>query len=238
MISALSTYPTTDPVFKGGSFINDVDYNPPQEENIHTQNARIDRSLWYNVENAKSMYTDTDLWNGTPIHDLLKEESVPRFEQWASAVVGQIAVTYNGDDFPHLKEERAAVVLTNAARMYPAIEDKFQFAGFVRTSFNAPLTTATGPAGDEYFTLIIGGKVQVLNNSGETLKVGDSVSWTFAPAIAPPTIGLKRVRDDTGPRQIRLKKTTFFDKNRIGKVIQVSSPNGTMVDILLQAVTL
>lgn len=198
-----------------------------------TITARIDRGLWNEIIGKQ--------WYGNPTPAIIVDEPTPRFEQWASAVPSQIAVTYDDPDiaFSYHHDERTAVVLTNASMLDKTIDKKFKFAGIVRTSFNCPADTgAYGPSGDEYFTLYIGGKVQLLNNSGEDLKVGDSVGWTFEPQREAPVIGIKRVRDDLGPRQIRLKKVNFTDPSRFGKVTNVISKRGGMVDILLQAATL
>jgi hypothetical protein len=227
--NGISFYTATDVAFDGR--FTDPGYNPPQEENITTINAKIDRSLW-NPINELMFYP-----NGAA--DMQSERPVP-FPLWASAEPGQLAVQCTDDIMPHLVEERAAVVITNAYKMKNTINEKFDFAGVVRTRFACPKDNgAIGPAGDEYFTLTIGGKVQLLNNSGEQLKVGDCVGWTFGPNTNNnPPAGKRKWTNTDGPRQILLKKCQFTDPYKIGKVTSTVARNGAFVDILLQATTL
>jgi len=227
----MSFYTATDKAFDGR--FTDPGYNPPQEENITTINAKIDRSL-YTVISENQLYTKE---NPSPVTG---EDAVP-FRQWASAVPGQLAVQcVNTIIMPHLAEERAAVVLTNAYKLSAGVEKDFQFVGVVRTLFEPPADNgAIGPDGDEYFTLTLGGKVQLLNNSTEMLRAGDPVSWTFGPDKSGAGVGGKRMRGmGDGPRQILLKKCLFTDPHKIGKVTSTIARKGAFVDILLQATTL
>ena len=242
--ASMSFYTATDKAFDGR--FTDPGYNPPQEENITTINAKVDLSL-YTVISEMQLYTSKTITandkaaNDINIpRDVYKESAVP-FRLWASAVPGQLAVQcINTIIMPHLVEERAAVVITNAHKLNGYVEDDFQFGGVVRTLFEPPADNgAIGPNGDEYFTLTLGGKVQLLNNSTEMLRAGDPVGWTFGPDSDATGVGGKRTRGmGDGPRQILLKKCLFTDPHKIGKVTSTIARKGAFVDILLQATTL
>ena len=230
----ISYYTATDKAFDG-RFV-DPGYNPPQEENITTINAKIDRSLWTPITEVQMI---TGLSN--PEKAALTAETPPPFPLWASAEPGQIAVQCTTELMPHLVEERAAVVITNSAKLIKEQNSMFQFAGVVRTRFAAPKDNgAIGPEGDEYFTLTIGGKVQMLNNSDTDLKAGQYVAWTFGDLTsATGAMGMKRKRAvSDGPRQILLKKCVFTDPYKFGKVTSTIAKKGAYVDILIQATTL
>lgn len=228
-------YTATDKAFDG-RFV-DPGYNPPQEENVTTINAKVDRSLFTPITEMQMVPSDAP----DDVKQALTAETPPPFALWASAEPAQLAVQCTTELMPHLVEERAAVVITNASKLSKEMDPMFQFAGIVRTRFAAPKDNgAIGPEGDEYFTLTIGGKVQVLNNSGGDLRAGDSVAWTFGNVlVAGMASGAKRRRGTgDGPRQIQLKKCTFTDPYKIGKVTSTISKKGGFVDILLQATTL
>lgn len=243
----LSYYTATDKAFDGR--FTDPGYNPPQEENITTINAKIDRSLWTPIMEVQMTQTIPEGTNDEKAAKAetiteLRTEAPPPFPLWASAEPGQIAVQCTSELMPHLVEERAAVVITNSTKLISQQNSMFQFAGVVRTRFAAPKDNgAIGPEGDEYFTLTIGGKVQMLNNSGGDLRAGDTVAWTFGDLLSKNTLtsdlGKKRKRGiGDGPRQILLKKCTFTDPYKFGKVTSTISKNNAFVDILIQATTL
>lgn len=229
----ISFYTATDTAFDG-RFV-DPGYNPPQEENITTINAKVDRSLWNPIMEVQMLEG-----LNAEVKNALTMERPPPFALWASAEPGQLAVQCTSELMPHLVEERAAVVLTNAAKLSKEMNSMFQFAGVVRTRFAAPKDNgAIGPEGDEYFTLTIGGKVQLLNNSNSDLRAGDCVAWTFGDLLTTDANVRKRKRvASDGPRQILLKKCTFTDPYKIGKVTSTIAKKGAFVDILLQATTL
>ena len=231
-------YTATDTAFDG-RFV-DPGYNPPQEENITTINAKIDRSLFTPIMEVQM----TQSLTGTAadkkaIEAGLKLETAPPFALWASAEPGQIAVQCTTELMPHLVEERAAVVITNASRLMSQQDTDFQFAGIVRTRFAAPKDNgAIGPEGDEYFTLTIGGKVQLLNNSNSQLRAGDCVAWTFGNQNDTGAVVKRKRGAGDGPRQIQLKKCVFTDPYKFGKVTSTIAKSGGFVDILIQATTL
>ena len=232
-------YTATDKAFDG-RFV-DPGYNPPQEENVTTINAKIDRSLYTPIMEVQMTQTikAADGKTKKEIQDALVAQAKAPFPLWASAEPGQIAVQCTTELMPHLVEERAAVVITNASKLMKQQDQMFQFAGIVRTRFAAPKDNgAIGPEGDEYFTLTIGGKVQLLNNSNDSLKAGDCVAWTFGSLGDMGNFYKRKRGAGDGPRQIQLKKCLFTDPYKFGKVTSTIAKSGAFVDILIQATTL
>ena len=67
-----------------------------------------------------------------------------------------------------------------------------------------PHDDGSGPTMDEYFTMTIGGVVQMLNNGNSDINMGDQLEWTFFDDSADMPVQRPK-RKKMGPRVIVIR---------------------------------
>ena len=112
----------------------------------------------------------------------LDSNHAPTFAEWATAQPGMVAVTSKSGSLTNKisATETAVPVVVCAHGLDESDDNMYTFAGIVRSpSVRDPSEKYLGPADDEFYTITIGGVMNIMNTGPATINAGDPVKWTF-----------------------------------------------------------
>ena len=225
-------------------------YNPPSRNGERTVNAFIDAYEKNNVTEAmsangwrynknnddseqKRMQRAAAGYNGKDdsYNQMINEQDV-EFTEWASVQVGVVCVAARKRANYYrnaIAAQTAIPVICCAQKLGTFDNHKYRFAGVSRTSSMRPHDDGRGPTMDEYFTLTIGGVVQMLNNGNSDINMGDQLEWTFFDDSADMPVQRPK-RKKMGPRVIVIRPASDTSARIFGRAL-TDGKAGELIDV-------
>lgn len=226
-------------------------YNPPSRNGERTVNAFIDAYEKNNITDGLAgndwrygkdvsnspeqlkMINSAQNYNGSSkSYNQMVSESDVEFPQWASVQVGVVCVAarkranfYRST----IAAQTAVPVIACAQKLGTFDNHKYRFAGVARTSSMRPHDDGRGPTMDEYFTLTIGGVVQMLNNGNGEINMGDQLEWTFFDDSEDQPVQLPK-RKKMGPRVIVIRPARDTSARIFGRAL-TDGKAGELIDV-------
>jgi len=226
-------------------------YNPPSRNGERTVNAFIDAYEKNNITEEvpannwrynKDITNDSEQtrlknsarsYNNDPksYNQMIGEQDV-EFADWASVQVGVVCVAARKRANKYrnaIAAQTAIPVISCAQKMGTFDNHKYRFAGVARTSSMRPYDDGRGPTMDEYFTLTIGGTVQMLNNGNSEINMGDQLEWTFFDDSADMPVQRPK-RKKMGPRVIVIRPARDTAARIFGRAL-TDGKAGELIDV-------
>jgi len=225
-------------------------YNPPSRNGERTVNAFID--AYQKNETAEELPANAWRYGKGPLNDeqtrlknsaenynnsrasydqMVSEKDVP-FEEWASVQAGVVCVAARkrANYYRNAIAAQTAIPVICCAQKLGTFDNHlYRFAGVARTASMRPHNDGRGPTMDEYFTLTIGGVVQMLNNSNGDINMGDQLEWTFFDESADQPVQRPK-RKKMGPRTIVIRPAKNTSARIFGRAL-TDAKAGELVDV-------
>lgn len=228
-------------------------YNPPSRNGERTVNAFVcanefnnivkgsgnmwrfpsDLSKLDNTQKLKAMAAKA-FGGRQESYEQMINEDVPPFNEWASVQVGTVAVMARSRTVTYknaIGAQTSIPVITCAQKLGTFDNHLFRFAGVTRTDSKRPYDDGRGPTMDEYFTLTIGGIVQMANNGNGQINQGDLLEWTFFDDSEDAPIQLPK-RRKMGPRTIVIRPAKASNARVFGRALSDAMP-GDLLDVYI-----
>ena len=211
-------------------------YAPPNRHGEIIMNAFIDPNEWTALPEG---LRGREFLGRIEPSDQNRDEIVehkPLFYEWATVQPGLICVTRKKKQqmFRRYAAAQAAapVISCCACLKYEDMID-WSFVGIARTkSVRAP-DDGQGPDTDEFFTLSLGGIVQLFNSGVDQITNGDLVEWTFVASSHKGQTGSTMKRRRTEPRRIGVRLALPGSPRLIGRSLSYAGP-GQRFDLLIK----
>jgi hypothetical protein len=179
------------------------------------------------------MMASAQAYNGNNLsYNQMISEQAPEFSDWASVQVSTVCVAARKRNNYYrnaIAAQTAIPVISCAQKLGTFDNHNYRFAGVARTQSVRPHDDGRGPTMDEYFTLTIGGVVQMLNNGNGDIQCGDQLEWTFFDDSSDNPVQLPK-RKKMGPRVIVIRPARDTSARIFGRALS-SAQAGDLVDV-------